>query len=59
MFSIAIAAKKVASLTERSKMVLLVPEVPTWGEKNYPLICKVSKLHLGTIDRDLIWHPAK
>jgi len=52
MISIGTRAKKVASWTQRSKVVLLVPEIPTQGKKNHPLICKVSKADSGVIDRD-------
>lgn len=45
-----IAAKKVASFTERSKVILLVPGT-YMGKKNHPLISEASKVDLGIIDR--------
>lgn len=56
MFSIindSIAGIKVASVTERSKVILLVPETYMGKKKsnNHPLISEASKVDLGIIDR--------
>lgn len=55
MFSIindSIAGIKVASVTERSKVILLVPETYMRKKKNnHPLISEASKVDLGIIDR--------